>query len=104
MRLKHFALFTFLLLCGCKTDDTLIEQAAVIRSGVNVTGFTSCDWVIQFSGEFNSIVVPVSLDVAFQQNGLAVQVILTNSTELAECPSSGTKPYKVKIVSIRESN
>ena len=102
MRLKYFTLFIFLLLYSCKTDDTVIEQAAVIKAGTNVQGFESCDWVIQFSNEFNTKVVPLSLDVAFQQNGLEVQVIVTNTTEVAECAAGN--PYKVRIVSIRESN
>lgn len=104
MRLKYLALFVFLLLYGCKTDDTVvIEQPAVIKAGSNVSGFSSCDWVIQFSNDFNTKVVPISLDVAFQQDGLKVQVIVTNSTELADCVSSGS-PFKARIVSIRESN
>lgn len=103
MRLKYFALFVFLLLYGCKADDTVIEQSAVIRAGANVSDFSSCDWVIQFNNEFSSTVVPLNLDVAFQQDGLEVQVIVTNSTELADCISS-SNVYKARVVTIRESN
>lgn len=103
MRLKYFALFIILLLYSCKTEDPVLEQSAVIRAGANVEDFESCDWVIQFNNEFSTKVVPLSLDVAFQQDGLEVQVVITNSSELADCLPGGNR-YKARIISIREAN
>lgn len=102
MKLRYFAFFSVLLLLGCAAEEVDVEKSAVILAGTNVNGFESCDWVIQFNNEFNTKVVPVSLDVAFQQNALEVQVVVTNSTELADCVAGN--PVKVRIISIREAN
>lgn len=102
MKLRYFAFFSVLLLLGCAAEEIDVEKSAVILAGTNVNGFESCDWVIQFNNEFNTKVVPVSLDVAFQQNALEVQVVVTNSTELADCVTGN--PVKVRIISIREAN
>ncbi|OEK06918.1 hypothetical protein [Roseivirga misakiensis] len=101
MKLKHIA-FLSLILClyGCKTVEVKAEQLATIRDGANVAGFQTCGWVIQFDNEFSSIVVPVDLDPAFQQDGLKVEVILTNSTQLATCRRDS--PPMVEVVFIRE--
>ncbi|MFY0591507.1 hypothetical protein [Roseivirga sp.] len=101
MKLKHAVFLGLILfLSSCKTVNVKAEQLATIRSGSSVTGFQNCAFVIQFDNEFGSTVVPINLDPIYQINGLKVEVILTNSTELATC-AQGSPPM-VEVVFIRE--
>jgi len=101
MKLKHLVFFSLLiLLYSCKTEETKAEQLATIRDGATLNNYETCGWVIQFDNEFGSIVVPVDLDPAFQQDNLKVEVILTNSTEPATCRRDA--PPKVIVVFIKE--